>query len=139
MKPAHTIQPLCAALLAAAALPATQARAQVVDPNPVTVTGQKMPRAEAPRSATCEALARDPSFRAMVAAAGGDPLMMIGDPEYYERFFGFSAAQTADWRIDGPVERRRLLAYNPLNRPIARTGRILPRTDARFARRDQFA
>ena len=75
----------------------------------------------------------------MDAAAGGDPLMMIGDPEYYERFFEFSAAQTGDWRIDGPVERHRLLAHNPLGRTIARAGQILPRTDARFARRDQFA
>lgn len=75
----------------------------------------------------------------MAAAAGGDPLMMIGDPEYYERFFGFSAAETADWRIDGPVERHRLLAHNPLGRPIARAGRIVPRIDARFACGEQVA
>ncbi len=37
-------------------------------------------------------------------------LMMIGDPEYYGRFFGFSAARTAAWRLPGPVEARRLLA-----------------------------
>lgn len=37
-------------------------------------------------------------------------LMMIGDPEYYGRFFGFSAARTAEWRLPGPVEARRLLA-----------------------------
>lgn len=44
-------------------------------PDPeLEVTGQKMPRAEAPRVATCEALARDPDFRALLAA-GGDPLM----------------------------------------------------------------
>ena len=37
-------------------------------------------------------------------------LMMIGDPEYYGRFFGFSAAQTGAWRLPGPVEASRLLA-----------------------------
>ena len=39
-----------------------------------------------------------------------DRLMLIGDPEYYERFFGFSAARTGSWRLPGPVERHRLLA-----------------------------
>ena len=40
-----------------------------------------------------------------------DPaLMLIGDPEYYGRFFGFTADRTAAWRLPGPVERRRLLA-----------------------------
>jgi predicted N-acetyltransferase YhbS len=37
-------------------------------------------------------------------------LMLIGDPEYYGRFFGFTAERTAAWRLPGPVERRRLLA-----------------------------
>jgi len=79
------------------------------------------------------------SWPVMRAVDNGDPLMMIGDPEYYERFFRFSAAETADWRIDGPVERHRLLAHNPLGRPIARAGRIVPRIDARFACGEQVA
>jgi predicted N-acetyltransferase YhbS len=37
-------------------------------------------------------------------------LMLIGDPEYYGRFWGFSAEATTGWRLPGPVERRRLLA-----------------------------
>ena len=37
-------------------------------------------------------------------------MMLIGDPEYYTRFFGFSAARTGRWRLPGPVERHRLLA-----------------------------
>ena len=37
-------------------------------------------------------------------------LMLIGDPEYYGRFFGFTAARTGAWRLPGPVERHRLLA-----------------------------
>jgi predicted N-acetyltransferase YhbS len=41
---------------------------------------------------------------------GHDALIMIGDPEYYERFFGFCAAATQDWVLPGPVERHRLLA-----------------------------
>lgn len=40
-------------------------------------------------------------------------LMLIGDPEYYGRFFGFTADQTARWRAPGPVEQRRLLARGP--------------------------
>lgn len=37
-------------------------------------------------------------------------IMLIGDPEYYERFFGFTARRTGGWRLPGPVERHRLLA-----------------------------
>jgi predicted N-acetyltransferase YhbS len=46
------------------------------------------------------------------AEASGDSerLMLIGDPEYYGRFFGFSAERTGAWRVPGPVERERLLA-----------------------------
>ena len=49
----------------------------------------------------------------MLAAAedGADgALMMIGDPEYYGRFFGFDADATAAWDLPGPFEQRRLLA-----------------------------
>ncbi|WP_242446125.1 GNAT family N-acetyltransferase [Sphingopyxis lindanitolerans] len=37
-------------------------------------------------------------------------LMMIGDPEYYGRFFDFTADATGAWDLPGPFERRRLLA-----------------------------
>ncbi len=37
-------------------------------------------------------------------------MMLVGDPEYYGRFFGFTAERTAGWRLPGPVERHRLLA-----------------------------
>lgn len=37
-------------------------------------------------------------------------LMMIGDPEYYGRFFGFDADATGAWDLPGPFEQRRLLA-----------------------------
>ena len=39
-----------------------------------------------------------------------DAMTLIGDAEYYGRFFGFDAAHTAQWRVPGPVERHRLLA-----------------------------
>lgn len=37
------------------------------------------------------------------------PQVLIGDPEYYERFFGFSAAHTGGWTLPGPWDPRRLL------------------------------
>ena len=51
----------------------------------------------------------------------GDPLVMIGDPEYYGRFWGFSADYTGKWEVPGPVDRARLLA-----RFTGREGRSLP-------------
>lgn len=48
-----------------------------------------------------------------VAESRGLSLMLIGDPEYYGRFFGFTADATAAWRLPGPVERHRLLARGP--------------------------
>jgi predicted N-acetyltransferase YhbS len=38
------------------------------------------------------------------------PQVMIGDPEYYGRFWGFSNANTGSWSLPGPFEQRRLLA-----------------------------
>lgn len=46
----------------------------------------------------------------MLDAAGDQALMLIGDPEYYGRFFGFTADRTGQWRMPGPFEARRLLA-----------------------------
>ncbi|WP_294264178.1 GNAT family N-acetyltransferase [uncultured Sphingomonas sp.] len=52
--------------------------------------------------------------RAAIARAegveGGDALMLIGDPDYYGRFFGFAADRTGGWRLPGPFEAHRLLA-----------------------------
>jgi predicted N-acetyltransferase YhbS len=44
------------------------------------------------------------------ALPGAEALMLIGDPEYYGRFFGFDASRTERWRLQGPFEPRRLLA-----------------------------
>lgn len=37
-------------------------------------------------------------------------LMMIGDPEYYGRFFDFTVGATGAWDLPGPYEKHRLLA-----------------------------
>ena len=37
------------------------------------------------------------------------PQVMIGDPEYYGRFWGFTNAYTGGWDLPGPFEQRRLL------------------------------
>jgi predicted N-acetyltransferase YhbS len=37
------------------------------------------------------------------------PQVMIGDPEYYGRFWGFTNEFTAGWELPGPFEPRRLL------------------------------
>ena len=47
------------------------------------------------------------------ADAQGMTTILIGDPEYYGRFFGYDAGRTGGWRLPGPVERRRLLARGP--------------------------
>ena len=43
-------------------------------------------------------------------AIASEPMMLIGDADYYQRFFGFTAQHTAGWTLPGPVERHRLLA-----------------------------
>lgn len=64
----------------------------------------------------------------LIAVASDTPMVMIGDPEYYGRFFGFSADATAGWDAPGPVERHRLLAKNAKGLP--ETGMLGPRTFA---------
>lgn len=65
---------------------------------------------------------------ALIAAAPDAPMAMIGDPEYYGRFFGFTADATAGWDVPGPVERRRLLARN--GKGLPREGMLGPRVFA---------
>jgi len=56
------------------------------------------------------------------------PLVMIGDPEYYERFFGFTAEGTGGWTLPGPWDPSRLLVRsNPAN-PLPKTGTLGPWT-----------
>lgn len=56
-----------------------------------------------------------------------EPLMMIGDPEYYGRFWGFDAQGTAGWNAPGPFEPRRLLALAVDGRPVDGIGMLGPR------------
>jgi predicted N-acetyltransferase YhbS len=37
------------------------------------------------------------------------PQVMVGDPEYYGRFWGFRSEPTAGWDLPGPFDPRRLL------------------------------
>lgn len=54
-------------------------------------------------------------------------LMMIGDPDYYGRFWQFAAEFTGDWAIPGPVDRQRLLARDAgRHRVPAAPGTIAP-------------
>jgi predicted N-acetyltransferase YhbS len=54
------------------------------------------------------------------------PQMMIGDPEYYGRFFGFSSEHTGGWSLPGPFEQRRLLARTDNPAVLPRTGILGP-------------
>lgn len=62
---------------------------------------------------------------ALMAKRRRNPLVMIGDPEYYGRFFGFSADATQGWTVPGPVERHRLLCKSDSELPA--TGMLGPR------------
>ena len=61
------------------------------------------------------------------------PLMMIGDPEYYGRFWNFTADVTGGWHAPGPVEARRLLLRQvaPIAPLPALSGMLGPRVTAR--------
>ncbi|HVR91168.1 MAG TPA: N-acetyltransferase [Novosphingobium sp.] len=48
--------------------------------------------------------------RAALSPQAPLPQVMIGDPEYYSRFFGFSAKGTGGWTLPGPWDPERLLA-----------------------------
>jgi predicted N-acetyltransferase YhbS len=65
---------------------------------------------------------------ALIDSAPRDPLVMIGDPDYYGRFFGFSSLPTQQWHVPGPVERHRLLARADGDLPV--NGMLGPRAFA---------
>lgn len=56
-----------------------------------------------------------------------EPLMMIGDPEYYGRFWNFAAERTAGWEAPGPVERHRLLVRADAGIEVPAAGMLGPR------------
>lgn len=63
-------------------------------------------------------------------AAGREPMMLIGDASYYERFFDFSARHTRGWVVPGPVERDRLLARLRPGQMVPLQGVLGPRVAA---------
>ena len=54
------------------------------------------------------------------------PQVMIGDPEYYGRFWGFTADHTSGWQLPGPWEPRRLLARTGNPAVLPREGTLGP-------------
>ena len=52
------------------------------------------------------------------------PQVMVGDPDYYERFFGFTAAHTGGWTLPGPWERSRLLCRTDRPEALPREGAL---------------
>jgi predicted N-acetyltransferase YhbS len=59
-------------------------------------------------------------------AAGHGAVILVGDPEYYDRF-GFSAAPTTGLAMPGPTERRRFLAREAVSGHLAgAVGRVVP-------------
>lgn len=54
------------------------------------------------------------------------PQVMIGDPEYYGRFWGFSAEHTGGWKLPGPWEPHRLLARCDNPAVLPREGMLGP-------------
>ncbi|WP_370171610.1 GNAT family N-acetyltransferase [Sphingobium abikonense] len=104
---------------------------------PVALTqpdGRRMPLIMIGPVAVAPAHQQDGHGRAMMDAVigkaralGTEPLMMIGDPEYYGRFWGFSADGTGGWDAPGPFEKRRLLALSVDGRPVNGEGMLAPR------------
>ena len=54
------------------------------------------------------------------------PQVMIGDPEYYGRFWGFSNEHTAGWSLPGPFDKRRLLVRCDNPAVLPREGMLGP-------------
>lgn len=54
------------------------------------------------------------------------PQVMIGDPEYYGRFWGFTNAATGGWDLPGPFEQRRLLVRTDNPAVLPREGMLGP-------------
>jgi predicted N-acetyltransferase YhbS len=54
---------------------------------------------------------------------------MVGDPDYYDRFFGFSAARTGGWTLPGPWDPARLLCRTDRPEALPREGALGPWND----------
>lgn len=58
--------------------------------------------------------------------AGPLPQVLIGDADYYGRFFGFSAERTGGWSAPGPWDPSRLLARTANPAVLPREGMLGP-------------
>ena len=56
------------------------------------------------------------------------PQVLIGDPEYYGRFFGFSAEHTQQWHCPGPNDPARLMVLTPNPAVLPEKGMLGPWT-----------
>ncbi len=54
------------------------------------------------------------------------PQVLIGDADYYGRFFGFSAEGTGGWSLPGPFERSRLLVRGANPAVLPESGELGP-------------
>ena len=54
------------------------------------------------------------------------PQVMVGDADYYERFFGFSAAHTGGWLLPGPWDPARLLCRSDRPQVLPTRGMLGP-------------
>ncbi len=63
-------------------------------------------------------------------ATASEPMMLIGDAAYYERFFDFSSRHTSGWTVPGPVDRDRLLARLRPGQVVSAHGTLGPRVAA---------
>ena len=54
------------------------------------------------------------------------PQVMVGDPDDYERFFGFSAAHTGGWLLPGPWDPARLLCRSDRPQVLPTRGMLGP-------------
>ena len=54
------------------------------------------------------------------------PQVMIGDPEYYGRFWGFTNEHTGGWQLPGPFEKRRLLVRSDNPAVLPKQGMLGP-------------
>jgi predicted N-acetyltransferase YhbS len=91
-----------------------------LDGRPLTLIGPVAVAPDVQRGGIGRAL-----MEMLLDTAPDTAMTMIGDPEYYGRFFGFSDDATGGWGVPGPVERHRLLARNVHGFPA--TGMLGPR------------
>lgn len=67
------------------------------------------------------------SLAAIDVDPASPPQMMIGDPDYYGRFWSFHSDSTGGWTVGGPVERNRLLTRSRSGQAVPLKGRVVPR------------